>query len=47
MFFSVRCGIMILDATLIPGTPCAKVFNIDNDEFDDLLIRAMMDLNPL
>ena len=25
-------GIMILDATLKPGTPCAKVFNIENDE---------------
>ena len=25
-------GIMILDATLRPGTPCAKVFNIENDE---------------
>jgi phenylalanyl-tRNA synthetase beta chain len=25
-------GIMILDATLNPGTPCAKVFNIENDE---------------
>jgi phenylalanyl-tRNA synthetase beta chain len=25
-------GIMILDATLKPGTPCATVFNIENDE---------------
>jgi len=25
-------GIMILDDTLKPGTPCAKVFNIENDE---------------
>ena len=25
-------GIMILDATLKPGTPCSKVFNIENDE---------------
>lgn len=25
-------GIMILDATLKPGTPAAKVFNIENDE---------------
>ena len=25
-------GIMILDANLKPGTPCAKVFNIENDE---------------
>ena len=25
-------GIMILDATLRPGTPCATVFNIENDE---------------
>jgi phenylalanyl-tRNA synthetase beta chain len=25
-------GIMILDASLKPGTPCAKVFNIENDE---------------
>ncbi len=25
-------GIMVLDATLKPGTPCAKVFNIENDE---------------
>jgi phenylalanyl-tRNA synthetase beta chain len=25
-------GIMVLDATLIPGTPAAKVFNIENDE---------------
>ena len=25
-------GIMILDATLKPGTPCAKVFNIESDE---------------
>jgi phenylalanyl-tRNA synthetase beta chain len=25
-------GIMILDATLIPGTPAAKVFDIENDE---------------
>ncbi|MEK8179771.1 phenylalanine--tRNA ligase subunit beta [Flavobacterium buctense] len=25
-------GIMVLDAALKPGTPCAKVFNIENDE---------------
>jgi len=25
-------GIMVLDANLKPGTPCAKVFNIENDE---------------
>lgn len=25
-------GIMILDANLKPGTPAAKVFNIENDE---------------
>ncbi len=25
-------GIMVLDDKLIPGTPCAKVFNIENDE---------------
>ena len=25
-------GIMVLDSNLKPGTPCAKVFNIENDE---------------
>ena len=25
-------GIMILDSSLVPGTPAAKVFNIENDE---------------
>ncbi|MGV9005059.1 phenylalanine--tRNA ligase subunit beta [Flavobacterium sp.] len=25
-------GIMVLDSALLPGTPCAKVFNIENDE---------------
>ena len=29
-------GIMILDATLKPGTPCAKVFNIENDEIFEI-----------
>lgn len=25
-------GIMILDESLVPGTPCAQVFQIENDE---------------
>ena len=29
-------GIMVLDATLKPGTPCAKVFNIENDEIFEI-----------
>ena len=29
-------GIMILDANLKPGTPCAKVFNIENDEIFEI-----------
>lgn len=29
-------GIMVLDASLKPGTPCAKVFNIENDEIFEI-----------
>lgn len=29
-------GIMVLDATLKPGTPCAEVFNIENDEIFEI-----------